>query len=208
MHDQGRISIRLVQVEKIIGAEWSLASLAHLVLSSSCGARPWSRSSAASGPWHPPPPPPSPAPAWSRSPPARSWWRLSDHSYSPGSSHCTACLWAPRPSAAWAGAGSRCTRGGRRTRRWCRRSPSTRSQSDPPPENGEMLLEREYGEYFVMHGNFVRTALLVRHCVATLGLFVCIVLWMLIRTRKIVTSSVIRPGIISGFTRKLKIGED
>ena len=44
-----------------------------------------------------------------------------------------------------------------------------------------------------------------RHCEDTLGLFVCIVLWMLIRTRKIVTSSVIRPGIISGFTRKLKI---
>ena len=37
----------------------------------------------------------------------------------------------------------------------------------------------------------------------TLGLFVWIVLWMLIRTRKIVTRSVIRPGMISGFTRKL-----
>ena len=37
----------------------------------------------------------------------------------------------------------------------------------------------------------------------TLGLLVWIVLWMLIRTRKIVTRSVIRPGMISGFTRKL-----
>ena len=146
MHDQGRISIRLVQVEKIIGAEWSLASLAHLVLSSSCGARPWSRSWAASGPWHPPPPPP----AWSRSPPARSWWRLSDHSYSPGCSHCTACLWAPRPSAAWAGAGWRCTRGGRRTRRWCRRSPSTRSQSDPPPEKSVCCHLRESTENILL----------------------------------------------------------
>ena len=38
----------------------------------------------------------------------------------------------------------------------------------------------------------------------TLGLFVCMVLWMLMSTRKIVTSRVIRPGIISGFTRKLE----
>ena len=35
------------------------------------------------------------------------------------------------------------------------------------------------------------------------GEFVCIVLNMFINTRKMVTSSVIRPGITSGFTRKL-----
>ena len=39
---------------------------------------------------------------------------------------------------------------------------------------------------------------------STLGLLVCMVLWMLMRTRKMVTSKVIRPGMISGFTRKLK----
>ena len=33
------------------------------------------------------------------------------------------------------------------------------------------------------------------------------VLWMLIRTRKIVTRRVIRPGMISGLTRKLKYKE-
>ena len=38
----------------------------------------------------------------------------------------------------------------------------------------------------------------------TFGLLVCMVLWMLMRTRKMVTSKVILPGMISGFTRKLK----
>ena len=38
----------------------------------------------------------------------------------------------------------------------------------------------------------------------TLGLLVCMVLWMLMRTRKMVTNKVILPGMISGFTRKLK----
>lgn len=210
MTKEGRISIRLVQVKKIIGAEWWLASslsrLTHLVPSSSCArARPCSRSLAAwglcTGHWPPEcSPPRPPGPSWSR--------LLSDHSYSPGNNHCAA--WAPRPSAAWAGAGWLCTRGGRRTRRWCRRSPSTRSRSDPRPENWVgMLFESSestgrmfcYSWKVCLHCH-VRLA---RHCVDTLGLFVCIVLWMLIRTRKIVTSSVIRPGIISGFTRKLKI---
>ena len=38
-----------------------------------------------------------------------------------------------------------------------------------------------------------------------MGLLVCIVLWMLINTRNIVTKRVILPGIISGFTKKLQI---
>ena len=41
----------------------------------------------------------------------------------------------------------------------------------------------------------------------TLGLLVWIVLWMLMRTRKMVTSRVILPGIISGLTRKLERAE-
>lgn len=46
---------------------------------------------------------------------------------------------------------------------------------------------------------------LLNFWVFTLGLLVCMVLWMFISTRNIVTSSVIRPGIISGLTKKLKI---
>ena len=41
--------------------------------------------------------------------------------------------------------------------------------------------------------------------VDTLGELVCIVLWMLIRTRNNVTSMVMRPGITSGLIKKLKI---
>ena len=95
-------------------------------------------------------------------------------------------LWV---SSVWAGGEWLCTPAGPRTRRWCRQWPNTLLQLSLQP--WEMFLQKS-----VLY-SWAGPEL-------TLGLFVCMVLWMLMSTRKIVTSRVIRPGIISGFTRKLE----